>query len=334
MAIFVLAAFVLVFINRESEKIVTASIPLAFAAFAALALVFAFAREEPVTRVFPVTFCYQVEDKLPVAIPGRSLQGGSLALVDWIQQQNPKALDEPQDVSPGLLVYHELLQKSLIEWISSRHSGTWRMELLRFEFPAGHQEGHFQPESDAKEEASEILSVEALRQKFIGNRFANVGFGPGSLALPPKTSLEIHPPKAQAEYGEIRFKNWFCEITIRTSASSGMSGVGAYSILFGVYPPTPDYWTQQYIIRITATFSPLLVGHPRMALIKRWAAGIIDGLQQEFDEQIIWRKTLENYMTAVHLPPPSGERNLKLQAHRYTPALSAEANEGDKKSSQ
>ena len=54
MGIAVTAAFVLVVVNRESEKIVNAAVPLGFATLLALGLVFAFAREEPLQRVVGV----------------------------------------------------------------------------------------------------------------------------------------------------------------------------------------------------------------------------------------------------------------------------------------
>jgi hypothetical protein len=62
MAILLLVAFVFVVVNRESEKIVTAAVPLALAAIAAVALVFTFAREAPQSRTFPVAFSYQLAD--------------------------------------------------------------------------------------------------------------------------------------------------------------------------------------------------------------------------------------------------------------------------------
>ncbi len=79
------------------------------------------------TRVFPASFCYQVTDLLPVVIPDRPFSQ-SLALVDQVRQQNPNVLEEPKNVQRGGLVYHEFLQKALVEWIAMRHFGTWRME--------------------------------------------------------------------------------------------------------------------------------------------------------------------------------------------------------------
>jgi len=302
MGLLILAAFVLVVINRDSEKIVTAAVPLAFAAFAALALIFAFAREQPITRVFPVSFSYQVADKLPLAIPDRP-DAEQLWFVDQIRQRDPKALEEKPDTQ-GELVYHEFLQKALVDWIATRHSGHWRMELLTFEAgPGAGTQSRWSPMPDAKEETSRILSVDELQRIFSENRFAGVHEGSGRLALPPGTTLNVETPKEAGATGKIRFKNRYCEITIQTSPSMGMLGVGAYSTLLGIPVSAPGYWTQQYIVRINATFSPWLVGNPWMAKVKQWASGIVDGLQNEFDEQVVWRKTLENYMLRKHLPP-------------------------------
>lgn len=68
-----LVAFVLVFYNRESEKVVTAAVPLAFAACSALLSILAFARQEPISRVFPVSFSFQVADKFPISIRYRPI---------------------------------------------------------------------------------------------------------------------------------------------------------------------------------------------------------------------------------------------------------------------
>ncbi len=67
-------------------------------------------------------------------------------------------------------------------------------------------------------------------------------------------------------------------------------------MFLGQVSAQPQCRTQQYVVRITVTFSPFLVGHPQMRLIKQWATGIVDGLQDAFDEQIIWRKIVEGYM--------------------------------------
>lgn len=213
-----------------------------------------------------------------------------------------KALDEKPDAQ-GHLVYHEFLQKALVDWIATRHFGHWRVELLLFEGgPGAGTQGQFSPMPDANKEASKVLSTDELQRIFSKNRFASVHTGFGRLALPPSTTLNVETPKEASATGKVRFKNRYCEITIQTSPSMGLLGLGTYSMLLGIPPSTPGYWTQQYIVRIEATFNPLLVGNPRMALIKQWANGIVNGLQNEFDEQVVWRKTVENYTLRQHLP--------------------------------
>jgi hypothetical protein len=309
-ALVVLGAFLLVVINRESEKIVTAAIPLAVAALVAIVLIFVYAREEPMTRVFPVRFCYQIADKLPVTIPDRPFPVWSLVLVDRIRKQDSKVLEEPTD-GQGTRIYHEFLLKTLVEWMTMRYPVTWRMENLQFEI--GGSEELFQPAVDAKEEISKVLSVEELQRSFGQNRFARVHTGIGTLAVPPGTYLHIDNPDPKPNYapGRVLFKNKFCEISIRTSPTMGMRSLGPYSMLLGIGPPAEgDYWTQQYTVRITATFSPFLAGHPQMRFIKGWATGILDGLQNALDEQVIWRKTVESYMLRQHLPPSMRSRTI------------------------
>src|SRR5437016_14385162 len=107
---------------------------------------------------------------------------------------------------------------------------------------------------------------------------------------------------------------------METSPSMGMAGVGAYSMLLGMEPSTPGVWTQQYVVRMKAAFFPLLVGHPKMALHKQWARVLLDGLQDAFDEQLIWQRTVENYMLRQHLPPASSRERMPFGPLRFTPA--------------
>ncbi len=298
MAMLILAAFVLVFINRDSEKIVSAAIPLALATFSALALIFAFAREGPMTRIFPVNFLFQVRDKQPIQIGARPYPH-QLFFFSELRQRNPDALEDAAD---SRVIYHEFLQKMLVDWIAMRHFGHWRMEILQFEAgPGWGTQSRWGPMIDADREPVKILLPEDLERIFGENRFASLYSGFGKLALPLGTTVSVKTPQEPGSYGEIRFKNIYSEITIQTSSTGWAAGLGAYSMLLGIPVTAPefttqqrDYRTQEYIVRIKATFKPWLIGHPRMALIKQWVAGILNGLQEEFDEQIVWRKTVEN----------------------------------------
>lgn len=207
-------------------------------------------------------------------------------------------------------MYHEFLQRTLVDWIATRHGVHWRMELLTFEGPGTGAEEHFMFLPDAKEERAKVLSVEELKRIFAGNRFAGVHMGVGSLALPPGTTLSVDPPKQAGATGQIQFKNRYCEITIKTSNSIGQSGLGDYSMLLGLPLSAQEgYWTQQYVVRIDAEFEYWPVGNPKMRPIKQWPTGIVNGLQNALDEQVIWRKTVETYTLSQHMPPepPRGQ---------------------------
>jgi len=128
--------------------------------------------------------------------------------------------------------------------------------------------------------------------------------GFGTLALPPGTKLSVDLPKDADAAGQIRFKNRYCEIKIQTRRGNGQQGIGNYAMLAGIPLSMPEgYWSQQYIVRIDAEFNYWLVGNPKMGPIKQWATGIVNGLQTAFDEQVIWRKTVEDYTLSQHLPP-------------------------------
>jgi hypothetical protein len=296
MALLILGAFILVFVNRESEKILTAAIPLAVGVIAGLVLTFWFARPEPISSIFPVSFTYQVADKLPMALPYRPVPF-QLYLIDELRQRDSKALEEYPEMGGGQ-VYHEFLQKTLVDWIASTHFGHWHMEPLRFEGgPGAGSQEQWGLMPDAKEEPTDILSVEALQKIFSKNRFASVHTGFGRLALPPDTT----PTEASPD-GRILFKNNHCEISIQTSFSQNIAGIGDYSQFFGSLPLMLQYSTVRYIVRIDATFNLLLAGHPKMRLIKQWVMGIVNGLQNNLDDRLIWRKVIDEYTLRQHLP--------------------------------
>jgi hypothetical protein len=304
-----------VFLNYQSPQVVNAAAPVAVGVLAALSLVFVFNAPEPIRRVFPVTFFLQRADKYPISIPYRPFPPMSLALFDSAQRANPEAFNFPagQDTSLDALLYHEFLQKLIVDWIASRHFGTWRMETDLFELGLGAQE-QFRPMADASNYRSTVLTSEELAQRLEGNRFAPVHSGFGRLAVPEGMTLTVRP--AQADFlqpGEIQFRDRYCELTITTTYSMGGVGLGSYTMLLGLtlQDAQDRYWSEHYIVRINATFNRFLMGHPNMAAHRDWAEGIIDGLARAFDEESLWRRTLDGYMLRQHIlqqypTPPLG----------------------------
>lgn len=115
--------------------------------------------------------------------------------------------------------------------------------------------------------------------------------------------MTVQPPGDDAT-GEIRFKNSFCDVRIKTRSSISSVGLGPYTSVLGV--PISEaqdrYWTVQFITSIDATFSQVLFGHPSMAAYREWVDGIITGLAQAFDDLALYRATVDTHVLRRQLP--------------------------------
>ena len=237
MAILIAGALVLVYMNRASSEIVGAALPVAFAAFSALGLVFAFGRPPTIERTFPVVFVIQQADKYPIIVPYRPFPSLALGLFDRAVRANPHLLEDSRfaDTGGGPL-FHYYLQKVFVDWLASRHAWTWRVRVDRFHI--GTEQEMFGSASDAGEFKTKKLSTGEVEKALPGNVFSAIpSFGPGTLALPPRTSFIVQAPHQDAQQGEvseIRLKNWFCDVRIRARKSSWGVGLGAYTSLLGV----------------------------------------------------------------------------------------------------
>ncbi len=300
-------ASVLVYLNRASPAVVTQAVPVAFGTLAALILVFAFNRPEPIAKTFGVLFVVEQASRLPVSIPFRPFSEQTLILAAEMQQTAPTTFTPPQGQEEGfdflVPLYHELLQRAFVNTLADKQFGTWRVRTER----VGRLE-QFGPMPDAKNYASKVLEKEQLEQAFAKNRFARAHSMMGKWALPPGTDLQVVPPHAEpgsGEVGTVRLKNRFCVITIDTSRSMSMVGLGQYKDLLGATfdQSQRGYKNFLYITRINVSFAWHLGGHPDMAVHRAWANGIVDELAHAFDEETIWKRTTDGFMLHRHLPP-------------------------------
>jgi hypothetical protein len=83
------------------------------------------------------------------------------------------------------------------------------------------------------------------------------------------------------------------------------------------------YWSKQFIVRITATFPRLLVGHPDMATHREWASRIIEGLAHDFDDEGLWKRTSENFILRQHLPDAVRKSSIGIGPIRSDPLAGA-----------
>jgi hypothetical protein len=85
-------------------------------------------------------------------------------------------------------------------------------------------------------------------------------------------------------------------------------GPGIYSAILGlpIEEAQRSYWNRHYVVTIRADFKWYYKGHPEMAAYREWVAGIVDVLTHAFDEERLWRQTIDDYTLRQHLPAPSG----------------------------
>ncbi len=300
--ILTLGVFWLVWMNRASEKIITAVVPIAVAALIGVALVvFVFGGESPISEVFPASFLYSIEEKMPADLPwmlSRHRFTSMLFAPNALHEVHPEYFKDPNDTNGGML-YHHLLQKSIIDWIGTLYRGSWQAEILHFDLP-GSSELRFQPAA-VPAEPSKILSTKDIEKLLKENKFGEIrtGISP-QIALPPDTRMVITPPEhknGSLDRGEILLENRFCRVSIQTEVSSWMRGAGGYKQLAGISDEENDHLgTATYIVRFRAEFTRWLSGHPEMPKYKRWARQLADELKVQFDEQVIWQKTKEDYL--------------------------------------
>jgi len=259
----------LVVMNRASPVVVGAAIPAVIALASALAVVFVFNRPAPISRVFQAVLVVEKASLLPVMVPHRPFPIESLTLAPMMRQLDSKTFDPPNGQNAFDFItplYHEYLQKMIVDDLAGKQFGTWRMKTERFV-----DQIQWAPLPEASSYPSRILSVEELEEIFGKNRFARVHSAFGKWALPPGTELRIELPRHDPQLGEIgtiHLRNYLCEISIRTVGSMSMVGLGKYTSLIGVAidEAQEKYWTLQYLIRIDVSFPWYRVGDPDTAL--------------------------------------------------------------------
>ncbi len=288
------AAFYVVWMNRASEKIVTAVIPIAIAALIGVGLtVFVFGGQPPLTVKFPAVFLYQFSDKAPFAAPDRPMLN-SLFEVPELQRDHPERM---ADETSGATLYHHLLQKAIIDILAQHHRFSWETDISRFDM--GMIEEMAGPSPDASGPSTK-LSLEELQQLLKDNRFRDSRFMQPELTLPRGTNARIKAPVTSAtagEEGEIVFENDFVHLSITTRFSSWGRTLGPYRLISGyTQEKDSEFQRAEYLITIKAEFNRLRSGHPDMSRYRKWVEQIVSELETSLDEQVIWAKTKDNYV--------------------------------------
>lgn len=205
--------------------------------------------------------------------------------------------DSKTDPFAGTL-YHHLLQRAIVEWLEEKYPKTWEADV--FPMTLGETSGYM---FQSKQVPSRVFSTDELTKKMADNRFSDItgpfgaieGFG---LAVPKGTELKVSTPhrdQAIGEVSELQLHNSFCTISVETRQSMSMSGAGSYKMILGLDQDQAQdsIKTDQYIVIISATFNRFLTGHPEMPKYRKWASDIACGLEDQFDEKLIWSRSKE-----------------------------------------
>jgi len=292
--IVIAVAFYVVWMNRASEKIISAVIPISVAAvLGVLMAVFVFGGDSPTITKFPVTFFYRTSDHLPLAMPLRRPTLGFLFLPQ-LNQQHP---DLMKDDTGGQTLYHHLLQRAIFDILASRYRGNWETEIIRFKTSIA-DETRFMPAAGAGTDFRRLSSAE-IETALKGNRFAGGRMEHLQITLPPGTSVKVSPPTEKSgtlPESIVVFKNKFVTVTIQTQASEWGLAFGGYQVIMGHgsnYDPGISHAT--FLLTAKTEFNRLRTGHPDMQRYRTWASQLVAELQHDLDEQLLWQETKESY---------------------------------------
>jgi hypothetical protein len=300
LVLFVVIAGYLAWQNRASEKIMSAVIPTAFAAFIGVVLaVFVFGYEKPVSETFPSVFHYESKTKLPWFPPwgiGQRWISDAYLAPGMLKAGMPDVFNDARDPN-GMLLYHHLLQWAIVNWMAHAYGGNWRAEILHFDLPDS-REGSYRS-TRGKDDRLTVLSTKNIESLLAGNSFSMTHPGiPPSIALPPGTNVTIKvPQQPEGEEGEIILNNDLFTLSIVTRLSGYKTTVGTYARLAGLSDAEDQkLFTAVYLVKIKAEFSRWKSGNPRTAEYKAWIQQLTSEFKGEFDEQAVWSRIKNDYL--------------------------------------
>jgi hypothetical protein len=291
------AAMVLAYLNRGSEKVITTLFLGLTALIGSILAVSLFSSEPAIHKAFSVPIIIHADTRLPLeGLPYPVLPMDFAIQAREQLTAHPELLPDTKTDTFAQSVYHHALQRAMIYWLESKYPATWQVDI--FPMTLGEMSGY---SAQSKQVPSRLYLSAELKALMSANKFADVdgAFGHSGkfgLALPEGTELTIAAPHhdvAQGEISSIKLRNRFCTITIEVRGGMSMVGAGSYRMLLGMSQEQAQQAVKsnQYIVVTSATFSRFLAGNPEMPNYKKWATDIVEGLEAQFSDQVVWSKT-------------------------------------------
>jgi len=298
-AVLYLIAIFLAYWNRDSEKVLTTFMVGLTALIGSLLAVVVFGAEPPIRKAFSTAIMIRSQDYLPYEdLPYSALPMGIVIDAREKLKAHPELIAEARKEGFANMLYQNLLQRSVVYWLETKYPTSWQSDT--FPVTLGGASGYvFQ----SKPVSSRIFGSGELAQRMQGNKFGDVvgplGRAPGfGLAVPKETELEITVPHFdpnKGEVSEIRLRNRLCTLTVDIRGAESGVGAGSYFALMGMNQEQAQklVMTDQYSMVVTVSFNRFLAGHPEMPKYKQWASDIANGLEEQFDERLMWSKSKE-----------------------------------------
>jgi hypothetical protein len=306
----VIAAFWFVWNNRASEKIVTASLPIAVAALIGIFLTgWIFAGEDDYEGAFPVCFLVDLRTKLEIQTPGVFAEGrfsSGTWQVSELKTRRPDLFSEDKN-NFARNIYQHFLQRSFMDFLVMRYGGSWKARSLRFDFGSGGF-GEYGPAPGVPPTDARILKKSDIEHALSGNWFAQIHQLPEpQISLPPGSELIVTSPTGGSDdnsTSEMKITNSFCTITLTVESVFPVRNVGEYRRMAGLSDEeVRDFATILYVVRVHISYSRLKSGHPDMKTYKAWAQQLAGELRKQFDEEIIWARVKDMDLRSRHYPP-------------------------------
>lgn len=260
--------------------------------------VFVFGQQPPLAETFPAAFHYCSATKLPWFAPwgiGDRLISDSYRAPAKLKEVNPDALTAETDAE-GILLYHHLLQWSVVRWMATAYGANWKAEISHFDLPDSREGSYRSTRTDNRDVT--VVSAAQIEHALHGNLFAPVAVGlPPTLALPPGTQLRIKVPLNDSDSGEIVLVNKLFTLTIQTTSSQYKHSAGTYAQLAGLSGEEDRALTKVvYLVKARVDFNRWRSGNPRMAEYRSWTDQFLVEFKDSFDEQVIWARIKNDYL--------------------------------------
>jgi hypothetical protein len=304
----VIAAW-LVFLNRDSEKVMQTFLSaLAIGTVGVLITILFSLKEEMRELEFPTLFTYERASLMPWR-PGHitflyppSEMYASIHL-QALAKLHPEVFMKGKD-NQGTDLYGDVALRLVFDSLVQVFSMNWDQKITSINLPVVNRKTFGPNQPGVKSDVKSWDEIAALFPKSYALR-APV-FGVGKFAVPPGTEISGKEERFQdggLHKTSILLVNKFVDVEIVIAFIGGEGTIGMYSLVTNLSEEeTLKFWTSSYLISMKAKFNAYRSGHPDMPKYKNWVNNIFETVRDQLDSQRSWEraKDLLTVKTNLH----------------------------------